>query len=150
VSLGLGGSQNPAEVVAHGLVSPSCVVIPEPPDHQVALAIFGEQVVGDAVAPAGRSDAVEWNRVLSVEVHRRLVAVEVIEHWRQRLAPIEHLRGFRALPVHVHDELGVVCEERLLSFGIASVGAMNVDIYELADREAVGLLSRRDRCVDHR
>ena len=60
----------------------------------------------------------------------------------QRLAAIEHLGWFRALPVHEHDELGVVCEERLLSFGIASVGAMSVGIPQLADREAVGLLSR--------
>jgi hypothetical protein len=38
--------------------------------------------------------------------------------------------------------MGVLCEERLLSFGVASVGAMSVGIEQLADRQAVGLLSR--------
>ena len=81
---------------------------------KLALTIFGEQVVGDAVALAGRLVAVERDRGLAVEVHRRVLAVEVIEHRRQRLAAIEHLVGgaaraawqLRGVPGNLSEEGG--------------------------------------------
>jgi hypothetical protein len=53
----------------------------------------------------------------------RLVAVEVLEHRRQRLAAIEHLRGLGALTIHVDDEVGVLGEQHLLLFAEATIGA---------------------------
>ena len=58
----------------------------------------GEEVVGDAVALAGRPVALERDRALAVEVHRRLVAVEVVEHGCERLATVGCRAGLGALP----------------------------------------------------
>ena len=85
-------------------------------------------MVSDAVALAGRTVAVERDRALAVEVHGRLVAVEVIEHGCQCLAAFEHLRGLRALPVHVHGEVGVLGEQRLLPLRVAAIGAVRIGV----------------------
>ena len=98
--------------------------------------------MGDAVALAGGSVAIERDRALAVEVHRGLVAVEVIEHRRKRLAAVEFLRGLRALAVHVDDEVGVLGEQRLLPLGVAAIGAMRVGVHELTDCQAVRELAR--------
>ena len=105
--------------------------------------------MGDAVALAARAVAVERDRALPVEVHRGLVAVEVVEDRRQGLSAVEYLAGLGTLPVHVDDEVGVLREQRLLSFGVAAIGAMGVGVDELADREPVRLLTRRYLGVNH-
>jgi hypothetical protein len=107
-------------------------------------------VVGDAVADSGRPVAIEGDRALTVEMHRRLVAVEVLEHGRQRLAAVENLRRLSTRALHVHDEVRVLTEERLLALGIAAIRAIRVGVNELADREAVSLLDRCDLGVDSR
>jgi len=48
------------------------------------------------------------------------------------------------LAAHAHDEVRVSGEQRLLSLGVPPVRAMRVGVDEFADREAVGLLGRRD------
>jgi hypothetical protein len=58
-------------------------------DHQLARSVLGEQVVGQAVALAGRAIAVQGDRALPVEVGPRLVAVEVVEDRRQSLPAVE-------------------------------------------------------------
>ena len=105
---------------------------------------IGEEVVGDAVALAGRSVAVQRDCALPVEVHRRPVAVEVVEHWCQHLAAVEYLCGLGALPVHVDDEIGIFGEEQLLTVGVAAVGTVRVGVDQLPDCQAVGLLGRCD------
>jgi hypothetical protein len=123
-------------------------VVSEVRDHQLALAVVGEQVVGDAIALAGRSVVIEGDCGLAVQVHRGLVGVEGIEHRRHRLAASESLRGLGALPVHVDDEVGVLGEERLLPVGVAAIGATRIGVDELADRQAVRQLGRCDVGVD--
>src|SRR6202020_31891 len=54
-------------------------------EHQFALSVLGEQVVGDAVALAGCPVPVKLDCALTVEVLCGLVAVEVLEHRGQRL-----------------------------------------------------------------
>jgi hypothetical protein len=74
------------------------VAVPEVREHQLALAVLGEQVVGDAVALAGRPVPVELDRALTVEVLCGLVPVEVLEYGRQRLAAVEDLGGLGGPP----------------------------------------------------
>jgi hypothetical protein len=84
-----------------------------------------------------------------VEVHRGLIAVEVVEDRGQCLAAVEYLRGFGALSVHVDDKVGVLGEEGLLSLRVAAISAVRVGVDELADRQAVSLLGRCGFSVDH-
>ena len=52
-----------------------CVEVAERGDHDLAVAVLGEDVVRDRVALAGRAVAVERDGALPVEVRRGLVAV---------------------------------------------------------------------------
>ena len=88
-------------------------------DHDHAVAVFREEVVGDRVALAGRLVAVDRDRALPVEVHHRLVAIQIGEHRGKCLSSFEHVGRLTALAVHVHREAGVGGEERLLPFGVA-------------------------------
>ena len=65
-----------AATSASAQVSNGQIVVPDEGGHQLALAVIGEQVMGDAVALAGRAITVERDRALAVEVHRGLVAVD--------------------------------------------------------------------------
>jgi hypothetical protein len=67
-------------------------------------------VVGDAVALASGARPVERDRALTVEVLSCLIAIEILEHRRQRFAAIQHLGRLRALAVHVDDEVRVLGE----------------------------------------
>src|SRR4051794_30234163 len=107
------------------------VEIPNGRDHQLALAVFRVQVVGQAIALAGRTVALEGNRALTVEVGRHLVPVEVIEQRSQSLALPELLRGLGALAFHVDEEVGVLGEQRLLPLRVATIRAVGVGIKEL-------------------
>jgi hypothetical protein len=71
---------------------------------------------------------------LAIEVRRDLVAVEVIEDWRQRLSPVKDVGRLAASAIHVDGEDSVIGEERLLPFGVAAVGAMSVGVEEFAQR----------------
>src|SRR6185295_3678131 len=73
------------------------VEIPKGGDHQLALAVLRVEVVSQAIALAGRSAAIQRDLALAVEVRRRVVSVEVIEHRGERLAAVELLRGLGAL-----------------------------------------------------
>ena len=54
----------------------------------------------------------------------------------------------RVLRVHVHDEVGVLCKERHLTFRFSTVGAVCVGLDELSDGEAVsGLCGREGLCL---
>jgi hypothetical protein len=79
---------------------------------------------------------------LSVEVHRRLVAVQVGEDRGQRLTSLQDVRRLIGLAVHVDGEDRVVGEQRFLSVGVAPVGAVRVGVEQLADRQAIGGLGR--------
>ena len=108
------------------------------------LAVLGEQVVGDRVALASAAVSVDRYRALSVEMSRRLVAIEIREHRRQGLSSFEHVGRPAALPLHVNGEAGVGGEERLLTLGVASIGAVGVGVEQLANCESVGGLQRRE------
>jgi ATP-dependent Clp protease ATP-binding subunit ClpA len=54
------------------------------------------------------------HRALAVEVHRDLVRVQVVEHRRQRLPPMEIVGGVGPLTGHVDHDVGGLGEERLL------------------------------------
>jgi hypothetical protein len=79
-------------------------------------------------------------RALAVEVRRRFVPVEVIEHRGERLPAVQLLRGLGSLSLHVDEEVGVLGEERLLPLGVAAIFAVRVGIEELPDRQAVSHL----------
>src|SRR3954463_10332439 len=79
------------------------VEIPNGRDHQLALAVLRVQVVGQAIALAGRTIPLEGDRALTVEVRCRLVPVEVVEHRGQGLAAVELLRRLGALAFHVDE-----------------------------------------------
>jgi hypothetical protein len=116
-------------------------------DHDLSEPLFGEDVVGDGVALSRGAVALERDRALSVEVHRGLVAVQVGEDRGQRLTPLQDVRRLVALPVHVDGEDRVVGEQRFLPLGVAPVGAMRVGVEQLADRQAIGGLGRREVSV---
>src|SRR5690349_9670137 len=76
-------------------------------DHDLALAVGGEQVMRDRVALAGGPRAVEFHGVLPVEMSRRLVLVQVLENGRQCLAAVEDVGRLGARAAHVYGEAGV-------------------------------------------
>ena len=98
--------------------------------------------MGDGVALARGPVTVELHGLLAVEVHRRVVAVEVVEHRREGLPSLEDVGRGLLRAVHVDGKAGVGCEERHLSLSVAAVGAVRVGVEQLADREAVGSLGR--------
>src|SRR4051794_3627878 len=102
-------------------------------DHDLADAILGVDMVGDRVALAGGAVPVDGDRALAVEVRRCLVAIEVVEDGCERFASVQDVARLAAFPIHVDGEAGVLGEERLLSFGVAAVGAVRVRIEELAE-----------------
>jgi len=62
------------------------------------------------------------------------------KHRRERLSSCERVHRLAAFAIHVDREAGVGGEERLLTLGVATVGAMGPRVHQLADREAVGRL----------
>jgi len=90
--------------------------------------------MGDAVALAGGAVAVKGDGALPVEVHRGLGAVEVREDGREGLSAVEYLGRLGALAAHVDHKVGVFGEERFLSVGVATVGAVGVGVDQLLDR----------------
>lgn len=108
------------------------------------------EVMGNAVALTRRAVAVEPNRALAVEMHRRLVAVQILEHRRQRLSAVQLLARLGPGTIHVDDEAGFLGEEALLTLAVAAVGTVRIGVEELTDGEAVGLRGGRDVSVDDR
>src|SRR3954447_9932518 len=80
----------PVEVEPALVEQPGAVVlekgvpVAERRDHQLALAVLRVHVVSEAVGLARGPIAIELDRALPVEVHRRLVRVEVLEDRRER------------------------------------------------------------------
>src|ERR1700730_12066825 len=68
---------------------PATVEIAKRRDHDLALAVPGEEVVRDRVALTGRVITVERDGALPIEVRGRLVPSEIREDRRQRLAPLD-------------------------------------------------------------
>ena len=86
------------------------------------------------------------DRALSVEVRRRLVAIQIGEHRRECLSSFEHVGRLAAFAVHVDGEAGVGGEERLLTFGVAAVGAVGVGVEQLANRRRSAASAGVSRC----
>jgi hypothetical protein len=123
------------------------VEVAEGGDHDLAVAVFGVDVVGDRVALAGRAVTLERDGALPVEVRGHLVAIEVVEDGRQRFSPMKHVGRLAAFALHVDGEDGVVGEERLLPFGVTTVGAVRVRVEELPQGKPVGGLGGTEFCV---
>src|SRR3954452_4086256 len=89
------------------------------------VAIMGMRTPFDEpAAPAIRWGMAEKQTTndsgIPLEVRRRPIAVEVVDHRRQRLAPCAP-RWARCIPVHVHDEAGVPVKNAFLAIGVTTV-----------------------------
>ena len=73
---------------------------------------------------------------LSDEVRRGFVLIQLCEDWSERLARVQFLRASDP-GVHVHHELCVFSKERHLTFRIASIGAVRIDLDEFPNSEAI-------------
>src|SRR5580692_6641647 len=118
------------------------VEVAQPRDHHHAGAVFRIDVVGNGVAVSGRAVPVQDDGTLAVEVHRRFVAVQVIEDRRQRLSAFKHGARLAAWAGHVHLEMGVGREECLLTLRITGIGAVGIRVEQLANSQSVGGLLR--------
>ncbi len=63
---------------------------------------------------------------------------EVVEHRRERVAPVQLLRRLRVARVHEHDEACIRREQGHLALRVTLVGAVGVGVDKLADRQPVG------------
>ncbi len=75
-------------------------------------------------------------------MRRCFVAIEVGEDRYERFPPVQDVRRFAALALHVDGEDRVLREERPLPFGVPPVGAVCVRVEELSESEAVRGFSR--------
>src|SRR4029077_20228581 len=75
------------------------IQVAERGDHDLALAVLVEDVMGEGVALTRGAVAVDGDRALTVEVRGHLVAVQVVEHWRERLPSLEDVRRLGPFPL---------------------------------------------------
>src|ERR1700751_1144971 len=81
------------------------VEVAERGDHQTALVAVYRNVMRKAVGfSRGPIAGQREDGALTDEMRRGIVLVQVCEHWRERLARVQFLRGFRIFRVHVHNE----------------------------------------------
>src|SRR3954464_7968103 len=81
------------------------VAIAKVRDHELAHALLRVDVVRQTVGVPRRRISVERDRALAVEVHRRFVRVEVLEHRRKGLPAMKVVGRIRSLAFHVDDEV---------------------------------------------
>jgi hypothetical protein len=80
---------------------------------------------------------------LSIEMRGRGISIQIGENGRESIAAMQNISGGRRSRVHENVERGVLGEERHLSLGIPSIGAMGIGVDQFADRETVGRLLRK-------
>src|SRR5580704_712144 len=101
-------------------------------------------MVSEAVALAGGPVPAQDDGALAIEVHRRLIGVQVVEDRSKILSAMKLLTRLPVAAVHEDDEMSVGGEQRHLSGRIAAVGAMGVGVDQLPNRQAIGGFYRRN------
>src|SRR5260370_11247205 len=99
---------------------------------------------------AGGTVPGEHQGAMSVEMHRCLVGVQVVEHRLKRLPAVQLLGRLPGLAVHVHQETRVGSEQRHLALRVPAVRTMCVRVEQSPDREPVSSFLSRNRRVDSR
>jgi hypothetical protein len=119
-----------------------CIEIADRCNQQRASPFNHGQMVGEAIAFAGRMIPVKCYGTLSIEMCRYRVRIQVGENGRQLRPTAKLLRWCGRSYVHEHDKMGIHGKESHLPLGIASVCAMCIGVDQLPDCEPVACFRR--------
>jgi hypothetical protein len=84
--------------------------------------------MGNAIAFARRSIAIETDRALAVEMGRRPILVQIREHGNERVTALQHIARHGRAAIHVDMERRILGEERHLPARVAPVGAASIGV----------------------